>query len=131
MTAGAVFVVLLALQDSELRSKRPAGWLAALPPVESLERALFSVISIGTAALTLAIVVNCIGLISDARGKVLRGAGKSELALRLDEQLDAEIVNADSMQVYRGMDIGTAKDKRARLVDVCDITEHFDVKRFV
>ena len=56
-TIAAVFVVLLALQDSQLRSKRSAGWLAALPPVESLERALFSVISIGTAALTLAIVV--------------------------------------------------------------------------
>lgn len=36
-------------------------------------------------------------------------SGKSELALRLAERLDGEIVNADSMQVYRGMDIGTAK----------------------
>ena len=57
LAIAAVFVVLLALQDSELRSKRPAGWLATLPPVESLERALFSVISTGMAALTLAIVV--------------------------------------------------------------------------
>jgi len=52
----AVFVVMLALQDSELRSKRPSGWLAALPPVESLERALFSVIATGLAALTVAIL---------------------------------------------------------------------------
>ncbi|TXH40407.1 MAG: tRNA (adenosine(37)-N6)-dimethylallyltransferase MiaA [Actinobacteria bacterium] len=37
------------------------------------------------------------------------GTGKSELSLDLAEQLDGEIVNADSMQVYRGMDIGTAK----------------------
>ena len=36
-------------------------------------------------------------------------SGKSELALRLARALDGEIVNADSMQVYRGMDIGTAK----------------------
>jgi len=52
----AVFVVMLALQDSELRSGRPAGWLASLPPVESLERALFSVLAIGLAALTVAIL---------------------------------------------------------------------------
>lgn len=36
-------------------------------------------------------------------------SGKSDLALRLAHELDAEIVNADSMQVYRGLDIGTAK----------------------
>jgi tRNA dimethylallyltransferase len=36
-------------------------------------------------------------------------SGKSELALRLAHGLDGEIVNADSMQVYRGMNIGTAK----------------------
>jgi tRNA dimethylallyltransferase len=37
------------------------------------------------------------------------GSGKSELAVRLAEQVDGEIVNADSMQIYWGMDIGTAK----------------------
>lgn len=35
------------------------------------------------------------------------------------------------MQIYRGMDIGTAKDNTAQLVDICDITESFDVKRYV
>ena len=35
--------------------------------------------------------------------------GKTELSLRLAEALDAEIVSVDSMVVYRGMDIGTAK----------------------
>ena len=35
--------------------------------------------------------------------------GKSELSLQVAEELSAEIVNADSMQLYRGMDIGTAK----------------------
>ena len=36
-------------------------------------------------------------------------SGKTELAVRLAESIDGEIVNADSMQVYQGMDIGTAK----------------------
>lgn len=52
----AVFVILLAVQDAQLRSKRPAAWLAALPPVESLEHALFTVIATGMAALTVAIL---------------------------------------------------------------------------
>jgi ABC-type uncharacterized transport system permease subunit len=52
----AVLVVLLALQDAALRGGRAGGWLATLPPVESLERALFSVIGIGMAALTVAIL---------------------------------------------------------------------------
>ena len=52
----AVFVVLLALQDTGLRSRHLPGWLATLPPVESLERALFSVIAIGMASLTVAIL---------------------------------------------------------------------------
>jgi tRNA dimethylallyltransferase len=45
-------------------------------------------------------------------------AGKTELSLRIAERLDAEIVSVDSMQVYRGMDIGTAKaspDERTRI----------------
>lgn len=37
------------------------------------------------------------------------GSGKSELALKLAEHFDGEIINADAMQFYRGMDIGTAK----------------------
>ena len=64
--------------------------------------------------------------------------GKSAVALELVRKLGAEIVSADSMQVYRGMDIGTAKPtptERAtaphHLIDVCDINEPFDVKRFV
>jgi ABC-type uncharacterized transport system permease subunit len=52
----AVLVAMLAAQDAALRAGRAGGWLATLPPVESLERALFSVIGIGTAALTVAIL---------------------------------------------------------------------------
>lgn len=45
--------------------------------------------------------------------------GKSDLAVALAQQLDGEVVNADSMQLYRGMDIGTAKlaaDERGGVV---------------
>ena len=58
------------------------------------------------------------------------GTGKSELGLDLAERLDGEIVNADSMQLYRGMDIGTAKlpvhERRGiphHLLDVLDVSE--------
>ena len=64
--------------------------------------------------------------------------GKSGIALRLAEQIGGEIISADSMQVYRGLDIGTAKPspaERARvphhLIDVCDLTEHFDAAQFI
>lgn len=60
--------------------------------------------------------------------------GKSELAVALAKEIDAEIINADSMQVYRGMDIGTAKLTSAQregvshhLIDVLDITEEANV----
>ena len=65
-------------------------------------------------------------------------AGKSEIALRLAEKTGGEIISADSMQVYRGLDIGTAKPSpadRARaphhLVDICDLREAFDAAQFV
>ncbi|MEI6305440.1 MAG: isopentenyl transferase family protein, partial [Deltaproteobacteria bacterium] len=45
-------------------------------------------------------------------------SGKSELALKLARELNAEIINADSMQVYRGMDIGTAKLSKKNLAEV-------------
>ncbi len=58
-------------------------------------------------------------------------SGKSAVAVELARHLRAEIVSADSMQVYCGMDIGTAKVKGQHLVDVCDVSEPFDVKRYV
>lgn len=64
--------------------------------------------------------------------------GKTEVSLLLAEWLNGEIVSVDSMQVYRGLDIGTAKpslqeQKRVRhhLIDVVSLTEHFDAARFV
>jgi len=63
--------------------------------------------------------------------------GKSEIAQRLAEQLDGEIISADSMQVYRGLDIGTAKPSPAdracvphHLIDIRDLTESFDAAQF-
>jgi tRNA dimethylallyltransferase len=46
------------------------------------------------------------------------GSGKSELAVRIAEKIGGEIVNADSMQVYRGLDIGTAKPSADELARV-------------
>ncbi len=64
--------------------------------------------------------------------------GKSEIASQVALAVGGEIVSVDSMQVYRGMDIGTAKPstaERARvphhLLDVADITDAFDTARFV
>jgi tRNA dimethylallyltransferase len=63
--------------------------------------------------------------------------GKSALAMMLAEKMAGEIVSADSMQVYRGMDIGTAKPSRAEmeaiphhLVDIRDVTQSFNVVDF-
>jgi tRNA dimethylallyltransferase len=65
-------------------------------------------------------------------------AGKSALALDLAPQINAEIISADSMQVYRGMDIGTAKLSPAErrgiphhLIDVRDPDQEWTVSDFV
>jgi len=64
-------------------------------------------------------------------------AGKSDLALRLAQTLDGEIVNADSMQLYAGMDIGTAKltlaERRGvphHLLDIWDIRQTASVAQY-
>ena len=64
-------------------------------------------------------------------------AGKSELALDLAERLRGEIVNTDAMQVYRGMDIGTAKlpvtERRGiphHLLDLLDVSQPATVAEF-
>ncbi|MCB9856707.1 MAG: tRNA (adenosine(37)-N6)-dimethylallyltransferase MiaA [Phycisphaerales bacterium] len=64
-------------------------------------------------------------------------SGKSSCALAIAAELNAEIVSVDSMQVYRGMDIGTAKAspvERSRvphhLIDVVDPWESFSAARF-
>jgi tRNA dimethylallyltransferase len=64
-------------------------------------------------------------------------AGKTALSIALAEALDGEVVNADSMQLYRGMDIGTAKITEAErrriphhVFDVLDVTEPADVANY-
>ena len=64
-------------------------------------------------------------------------SGKTALAMRVAERLSGEIVSADSRQVYRGMDIGTAKptpEERGRvrhhLIDVADPGERYDALRY-
>ncbi|MGW6458887.1 tRNA (adenosine(37)-N6)-dimethylallyltransferase MiaA [Streptomyces sp. NPDC055078] len=61
-------------------------------------------------------------------------AGKSDLGVFLAQRLDGEVINADSMQLYRGMDIGTAKlppGERGgvphHLLDIWDVTEAANV----
>lgn len=63
--------------------------------------------------------------------------GKSDLGLALAERLDGEIVNVDAMQLYRGMDIGTAKLPHAQRrgiahhqLDVLDVTETASVATY-
>lgn len=65
------------------------------------------------------------------------GTGKSDLAVKLARGLGGEVVNADAMQLYRGMDIGTAKlppaaraAVRHHLLDVLDITEAASVAAY-
>ena len=65
-------------------------------------------------------------------------SGKSSLALQLAKDLRGEIITADSMQVYRGMNIGTAKPSKEEqnsvphhLIDYLDINERVDVFSYV
>ncbi|MFD8582719.1 tRNA (adenosine(37)-N6)-dimethylallyltransferase MiaA [Streptomyces californicus] len=64
-------------------------------------------------------------------------AGKSDLGVFLAQRLDGEVINADSMQLYRGMDIGTAKltlperdGVPHRLLDIWDVTEAASVAEY-
>ncbi len=63
--------------------------------------------------------------------------GKSTVAEHLFESLDAELISVDSGQIYRGMDIGTAKPDQEllqrvphHLIDIREITESYSVAKF-
>ena len=59
-------------------------------------------------------------------------SGKTDLAIRLAEALNGELVSVDSALVYRGLDIGSAKpDYPHHLVDICDPAEAYSASRFV
>jgi len=64
-------------------------------------------------------------------------AGKSNLAVRIAQSLDGEVVSADAFQVYRGLDIGTAKVDEAEAggvphhcIDIADPDEHYTAGRY-
>lgn len=63
--------------------------------------------------------------------------GKSALGLKLAQEFQSEIISGDSMQIYRHLDIGTAKDSPAELkaiphhlVNICDPDQRYTVKNF-
>ena len=63
--------------------------------------------------------------------------GKSALGLKLAKKFDGEIISGDSMQIYRHLDIGTAKDSPEELsqvphhlVDICEASQRYTVKDF-
>lgn len=65
------------------------------------------------------------------------GSGKSDIALHLCREIGGEIVTADSIQVYKGMDIGTAKPTpdeqelvKHHLIDIREVSESFNVVDF-
>lgn len=62
------------------------------------------------------------------------GVGKTKLSVELAKRLNGEVINADSMQVYKGLDIATAKIKEEEkeeiphhLFDICEVEENFSV----
>ncbi|MEK9767516.1 MAG: tRNA (adenosine(37)-N6)-dimethylallyltransferase MiaA [Betaproteobacteria bacterium] len=65
------------------------------------------------------------------------GSGKSALALNLASHFDLEIISVDSAQIYRGLDVGTAKPSseeqrlvKHHLIDIIDPTEHYSAAEF-
>ena len=64
-------------------------------------------------------------------------SGKSALALEFCKRLDGELISLDSMQIYRGLDIGTAKPTKAEqaevrhhMIIICEPTENFSAAEF-
>lgn len=65
------------------------------------------------------------------------GVGKTKLSVMLAKMLDGEIINADSMQVYKELNIGTAKIKEEEkegvphhLFDICDVFDDYNIYRY-
>ena len=62
------------------------------------------------------------------------GVGKTKLSVELAKMINAEIINADSMQIYKGLDIGTAKiteDEKDGIIhhlfDIKDVSEQYTI----
>ena len=65
------------------------------------------------------------------------GVGKTKLSVKLAKKLDGEIINADSMQVYKELDIGTAKITEAEkemiphyLFDICNVRDNYTIYNY-
>ncbi len=65
------------------------------------------------------------------------GVGKTSLSIFLAKSLNSEIISADSMQIYKYMDIGTAKvepkyqkEIKHHLIDIVEPNENFNVEQF-
>jgi tRNA dimethylallyltransferase len=63
--------------------------------------------------------------------------GKTDLSLKIAERIGGEIISADAMQIYKGMDIGTAKisledQKRVphHMIDICDVQEEYNAGKY-
>lgn len=96
------------------------------------------VIQYGTINLKL---LNNLGVVNKVRKVVLitgpTATGKSSIALEIAEKFNGEIINADSMQVYKGMNIGTAKPEREafdrvphHLYNICELTDRFSAGEY-
>ena len=64
-------------------------------------------------------------------------SGKTGLGIELAKKIDAEIISADSMQIYKNLNVGTAKVTKEEamgiphhLIDICDIEDSFSVADF-
>ncbi len=64
-------------------------------------------------------------------------SGKTNLSLQIAKLLGGELISADSMQIYKGMDIGTAKPTKKELnevphhlIDICEVFERFNVMKY-
>lgn len=64
-------------------------------------------------------------------------SGKTSLGIDIAKELNGEIISADSMQIYKGLDIGTAKatkeeqkEIKHHLIDICDISDEFSVAEY-
>ena len=65
------------------------------------------------------------------------GVGKTKLSVKIAKKINGEIINADSMQVYRNLDIGTAKIKEEEkegvphhLFDICDVMDNYTIYNY-
>ena len=64
-------------------------------------------------------------------------SGKTGLSIELAKKINAEIISADSMQIYKGLDVGTAKVTKEEMkgiphhmIDICNIEDKFSVADF-